>query len=198
MISFLVCHIKTTLTSDWRQLLRAFYPFLIAAAALWALPKNASAQQDVGFIGRIFITNGFFENSLVSEYDYSTGKVVNAHFIRGLEEPRGLAVSGNDLFVVERGGRVGKYDARTGGAINAGFITGLRYPEALAVSGDKLLVTNHNPEKLELVVVSEYDATSGKLINADFIAGPGKPTGLAVSGNTLFVANVVNRYGWEI
>jgi hypothetical protein len=34
----------TTLTSNWRPLLRAFYPFLIAIAALWAMPKNARAQ----------------------------------------------------------------------------------------------------------------------------------------------------------
>jgi hypothetical protein len=35
---------KTTLTSNWRPLLRAFYPFLIAAAALLAMPRNARAQ----------------------------------------------------------------------------------------------------------------------------------------------------------
>jgi hypothetical protein len=35
---------KTSITSNLRPLLRNFYPFLIAIAALWAIPRNAHAQ----------------------------------------------------------------------------------------------------------------------------------------------------------
>ena len=35
---------KTSITSNLRPLLRDFYPFLIAIAVLWAVPRNAHAQ----------------------------------------------------------------------------------------------------------------------------------------------------------
>src|SRR5258707_1052328 len=123
---------KTTLTSNWRPLLRALYPFLIAAAALWAMPKNARAQLYVtefpqgGAIG------------VVGKYDATTGAAISATFITGLNRPGGLAVLGNTLFVANSGGgTVGKYDAKTGAAINATFITGLNRPEGLAVKSAK-------------------------------------------------------------
>ena len=123
---------KTTLTSNWRPLLRALCPFLIAAAALWAMPKNARAQLYVtefpqgGAIG------------VVGKYDATTGAAINATFITGLNRPGGLAVLGNTLFVANSGGgTVGKYDAKTGAAINATFITGLNRPEGLAVKSAK-------------------------------------------------------------
>src|SRR5580704_2380898 len=95
---------KTTITSNWRPLLRAFYPFLIATAALWAMPKNAHA-----------------------------GGANSPSFITGLTEPIGLAVLGNTLFVANFSNRtVGEYDATTGAAINASFITGLVVPTGLA------------------------------------------------------------------
>ena len=63
MNSFLVCPMKTTLTSSWRPLLRALYAFLIVVAGLWAMPKNAHA-----------------------------GAAINPSFITGLDLPEGLAV----------------------------------------------------------------------------------------------------------
>jgi hypothetical protein len=81
MNSFLVCQIKTTLTSNCRPLLHALYPFLIAAAALWAMPKNAHA-----------------------------GGAISPSFITGLNEPYALAVFGNTLFVTNSlGDTVGNY-----------------------------------------------------------------------------------------
>src|SRR5260221_869714 len=118
---------KTTLTSNWRPLLRALCPFLIAAAALWAMPKNARAQLYVtefpqgGAIG------------VVGKYDATTGAAISPSFITGLNAPEGLAVKGNTLFVAnEIANTVGKYDATTGAAINPTFITGLYLPDALA------------------------------------------------------------------
>jgi DNA-binding beta-propeller fold protein YncE len=117
----------TTLTSNWRPLLRAFYPFLIAIAALWAMPKNAHAQ--------LYVTEVPGDNGgVVDKYDAKTGAAINASFITGLGFPLGLAVLGNKLFVVDfASGTVGKYDATTGEAINANFITGLQFPTGLAV-----------------------------------------------------------------
>jgi hypothetical protein len=63
------------------------------------------------------------------EYNATTGAAINASFITGLSEPEGLAVSGNDLFVVNTlADTVGEYNATTGAVINANFITGLLGP----------------------------------------------------------------------
>jgi hypothetical protein len=137
---------KTTITSNWRPLLRAFYPFLIATAALWAMPKNAHAggANSPSFItglngpyalavfgNTLFVAN--FSNGTVGEYSVTTGRAINASFITGLTEPIGLAVLGNTLFVANFSNRtVGEYDATTGAAINASFITGLVVPTGLA------------------------------------------------------------------
>ena len=132
---------KTTLTSNWRPLLRAFYPFLIAAAALWAMPKNARAQ--------LYVTElpGGGDIGVVGKYDAKTGAAISPSFITGLSEPEGdLAVLGNTLFVANTvGNTVGKYDANTGAPIvlsPSPFITGVNFPVGLAVSGNKLFVAN--------------------------------------------------------
>ena len=78
----------------------------------------------------------------VGKYDATTGAVINANFIAGLNNPTGLAVGGNNLFVsistatgADNAGSVGRYNAITGAVINANFITGLSTPEGLAVVG---------------------------------------------------------------
>ena len=65
--------------------MRALYPFLIAIAALWAMPKNAHAQ--------LYLTE-FPGGGLgvVGKYDAKTGAAINATFITGLNGPGGLAV----------------------------------------------------------------------------------------------------------
>jgi hypothetical protein len=169
----------TTTTSNWRKLSPAFYAFLIAIAALWAIPRNACAQL---YVSQLDKTIG-----IVSKYD-TTGKLIKANFITGLNFPGGLALSGDTLFVVDHGNNlVGKYAAATGGAINPGFITGLNFPTGLAVTGDTLFVANELPG-----TVGAYNVTTGAPINASFISGLTEPFGLAVKDNTLFVANYGN------
>jgi hypothetical protein len=160
---------KTTPASNWRPLLRAFYAFLIAFAALWAMPRNACAQ--------LYVINNF---GGVSEYNATTGEVINASFITGLIDPAGLAVKGNTLFVANSGGFVGKYDATTGAAINPGFITGLSQPFGLALLGNTLFVANQAGRSRGAGTIGTYDATTGAAINASFITGLSAPFGLAV------------------
>ncbi|MFY9984982.1 MAG: hypothetical protein WAK31_09490 [Chthoniobacterales bacterium] len=173
---------KTSTTSNWRPLSRAFFQCLIAVAVLWAAPRNAEAQlyilQSPPFSGAL---------GSVSEYT-STGKVINANFITGLQNPTCFVVSDNILFVAYLAGpsdigTVGKYDATTGGAINAGFITGLVNPIGLAVNGNNLLVTY----AVDPGTVGEYNATTGAVISANFITGLTTPTGLALLRTRLFV-----------
>jgi DNA-binding beta-propeller fold protein YncE len=178
---------KTTLTSNWRPLLRAFYPFLIAIAALWAMPRTARAQ--------LYVTQGS-TGGIVSKYNATTGALIKAHFITRLNGPTGLAVSGTDLFVaIETGNKVGKYNATTGAAINANFITGLHAPFfglVLNTSGRRLFVTNTT---ILTNTVGAYNATTGAPINASLITGLNRPVGLALLGNNLFVVKQETNNG---
>jgi hypothetical protein len=180
---------KTTLSSNLRPLLRAFCPFLIGIAALWAMPTNAPAQVYVAQIEAPTAT-GF-----VSEYS-TTGELINANFITGLLGPSGLVLWGNILFVANGAGNtVGKYDATTGGVINASFITAVQ-PVALAASFNSLFVTHNISESAYAVGV--YDATTGAAINANFITGINFIYGLELLGNELFVTSLNSTNGFTV
>jgi hypothetical protein len=154
---------KTTLTSNWRPLLRALYAFLITIAVLWAMPRNAHAQ--------LYVTQG----NIVSEYDAKTGAAINPNFIAGLSSPFQIVLLGNTLFVSNLSGTIGEYDAKTGAAINANFVTGLSSPQELALLGNTLFVPNSGSG-----TVGTYDATTGAAINANFVTGLNSPFGIAV------------------
>lgn len=174
---------KTIITSHGGPLCRALCTVLLGMAALWATPRNASAQ--------LYVTYG---GNTIGEYNTATGATINPSLVTGLSTPVGLALSGNDLFVsnyITTSGTeiIGEYNATTGSPINAALITEapLQAPTYIAVIGNSLLVSNQGSGQ-----VSEYDASTGAVINANFITGvPGvfEPEGLAVSGNDLFVAN---------
>jgi len=58
----------------------------------------------------------------------TSGSVVNASLVSGLDAPHGVAVSGSDLYFVSTVSSthtVGEYDAGTGAAIDATLISGL-------------------------------------------------------------------------
>jgi hypothetical protein len=152
----------------------------------------------------------------IAEYDATTGAVINANFITGLNQPEGITISGNHLFVVNNAddnseggiltnGTVGEYDLTTGAAINSALIAGLNQPVAVAVLGNDLFVTS-NPYPVNTGTVGEYDATTGASINASFISGLDDPQGiaifapepstgmmLAISATTLFVFGIRKR-----
>src|SRR5271166_4018835 len=86
----------------------------------------------------LFVAN--YDSGTVGEYNATTGAAINANFITGLMNyPWGVALSGNNLFVVNSGdtpgaGTVGEYNATTGAVIKANFITGLNSPGGLVVA----------------------------------------------------------------
>jgi len=87
---------KTRITSTYAPpLLRAVYAFLIAIAALAALPGTAHSQQDL-YVAHLSDTGG---DGVVSEYLATSGSLIKADFITGLRGPAGLAISGNTLYV---------------------------------------------------------------------------------------------------
>ncbi|MBV8277015.1 MAG: hypothetical protein JO170_17405 [Verrucomicrobia bacterium] len=132
---------------------------------------------------QLYVNNG----NAVGEYNATTGAVINANFITGLNKPTGIVLSGDNLFVANFGsGTVGEYDARTGAAINANLITGLSGLVGLALSGDgTALFVGYNGN-----TVGEYNATTGTVINPNFITElSGSAFGFALSGNNLFVGS---------
>jgi hypothetical protein len=133
--------------------------------------------------------------SPVLEYDATTGAPINLSYITPPAYPRGIAVSGNTLFITLDTPIFGvaAYDITTGTAINSSLISGLAsYPYSIAVSDNVIYVTTQvsNPAQLSYHGnVGAYDATTGATINASFITTPDldRALGLAVSGDTLFV-----------
>lgn len=65
-------------------------------------------------------------NNRISEYDATTGAVINAAFISGLNQPFGITSAGSLLYVGNTGsGTISEYDITSGALVNADFITGL-------------------------------------------------------------------------
>jgi WD40 repeat protein len=140
---------KTIVTFNARPLSRLLFAVLTTCAAFLALPERAHAQLYVGDQA----------TGIISEYNATTGEVINANFIAGLSSPYALALSGDYLFVANSTGSVGLYDAKTGAAINPSYITGTNFsPTGLALSGQDLFVAN--PAANE---VWEYNARGAEI-----------------------------------
>jgi hypothetical protein len=132
---------------------------------------------------------GPVKHGVIGKYDARTGAPIDANFITGLNQPSGLAVLADSLFVANLGsnssnGTIGKYDTKTGAPIDADFITGLSDPGGIALLGNTLLVAEAFKN-----TVGKYDVTTGALINANFITELSHPIAIGLLGNRLLVAN---------
>jgi len=139
---------------------------------------------------------GFYETSTntlnagsVSQYNIN-GYTNNGLFISsGLSYPAGIAISGNNLYIVNvNTGTIGVYNAYSGSVINADFIGGLNSPFGIAISDDgtTLYVANGGNNTIG---VYDVTGTTSVTINANFITGLDNPHGIAISGNYLYVSN---------
>jgi len=134
----------------------------------------------------LYVSN--YSGDSVTEYNTTTGLAVgNAPLItQGLDNPTGLYLDGDDLYVANQGtsrfsGSVTEYNALTGAEIGgAPLITGLTLPESFATSGNTLFISSWNS-------VNEYNATTGAFIGD--ITGMSNARGIAINGNILYVAD---------
>ena len=152
-------------------------------------PMQPAIAGNTLFVPSLIDQNVFtptYKNSIAT-FDASTGAIINASFITGLDAPFTVAVMGNSLYVAFRDS-ISKYDATTGALINSGFITGLNEPLDFTISGNNLYVSNYGSD-----TVGEYDATTGAAVNASLITGISMPTGIAVAGNNLYVSSFGNN-----
>jgi DNA-binding beta-propeller fold protein YncE len=93
-----------------------------------------SASDIVASGSNLYVADG--EANTIGQFT-TAGTVVNPALITGLNDPRGIALSGNgtSLFVVNfDDGSVGHYDAVTGAALNAALITGLSNAYSIIVA----------------------------------------------------------------
>jgi WD40 repeat protein len=171
---------KTGVTLNARALLRVLLVVLTTWTAFLAMPGRAHAQ--------LYVSSR--TTGIISEYNATTGAVINANFITGLTAPEALLLSGDNLFVVNNGsgsgGWVGKYNATTGAAISQSFITGTDfYPSGLALSGGDLWVAN--------LVIGEVDKcnASGEIVHAYVEGGHDSYGELGFFGKSIyFLANL--------
>ncbi|HEX4086603.1 MAG TPA: putative Ig domain-containing protein [Chthoniobacteraceae bacterium] len=136
-----------------------------------------------------------FQSSEVNSYNAATGGLVKAGLISGLSDPASLALSGDNLFVLNSGnGTVGVYNAVTGAVVKPQLISGLSGASAMVISGSDLFISS-----TDTGAVAKYAAGTGVLINPEFVSGLSNPSALAVSGNALLVADegtgIVGQYG---
>ena len=90
----------------------------------------------------IFVVNAY--GNTIGEYNATTGAVVNATLVSGLNNtPNCMAESGTDLFVTNWGnGTIGEY-SHVGGSRERLPGLGLEYPYGIAISGSDLFVANY-------------------------------------------------------
>jgi hypothetical protein len=152
---------------------------LALAIALFSMPRLA--------LGQMFLAE--FDANKVGEFTTS-GATINGSLITEASEPYNMAVSGNDIFIVNRanpsagGDTISEYT--TGGVlVNANLAPGLSSLNAIAVSGNDLFVSTGG-------AIAEY-STSGSLVNPNLVSGLSAPTGIAISGTNLFVTDGNNQ-----
>jgi hypothetical protein len=140
------------------------------------------------------IVNGHWEAGAgsVAEYNATTGALIDASFITGLNVPETLQIVGSNLYVTNNAdttignntlGSIGVYDLTTGDPINAALVTGLNQPAGIAIYGNDLYVTSNpvnGPQGQPEGIIGEYNATTGATINASLVTGLNDPQGLLV------------------
>src|SRR5436190_607352 len=159
---------------------------LVASAVLWGIPR---ADAGIIFVTSIGVDPTF--DATVGVYTTS-GATVNPDLLPGITSLRGIAVSGDKLFVAHGFGRSGGYGigeyTTSGATVNAKLFDQVE-AEDIALSGDKLFASNFG-----IGTVGEY-TTSGETISPALISGLGELEGIAVSGNNVFLSSSGGGFG---
>ncbi|MGB2100148.1 MAG: T9SS type A sorting domain-containing protein [Flavobacteriaceae bacterium] len=105
-------------------------------------------------------------------------------FVTGLSGVQGMALNGNDLYVVELGkNKIVKIDltADTPKAIDV--ITGLSGPRQLYFNGNDLYISEYSGNKISKINIRDTPPMA-----MDVVTGLSGPQGMALNGNDLFIA----------
>jgi len=141
-----------------------------------AVGGSISGNTNALFVATSYDSQG---HQHVGEYT-TAGGTVNASFITAMQNPYGVAVSGNNLFVSNVGNStIYEYDATSGANLSLDFTHGgAASPEAIAVDnlGLNLYVANTagNPNGF----VDDFSLTSGTLVASPGMGSMDAPTGI--------------------
>lgn len=134
----------------------------------------------------IYITD--IDDLSISKYTDS-GNIINSPLVAGLDRPRGIAVTGGEIYVTNNSfyNTIGKYTT-SGATINPTLISSLYNPLSVAISGSTLYAWS------DFSTIGAYDAATGAVINPALITGLSGATGIAVDGPFIYVGSL-NRVG---
>ncbi len=121
-------------------------------------------------------------DATIGKYSHD-GATINPAFISGLQQPFGIAVDGQFLYVVQGNGVVKKFTT-AGTLVNGELVRGLYGPIGIAISDGFLYVANGGGESS---TVGKY-TTDGVTVSASLVTGLGNPSGVAIDGDYLYVA----------
>jgi hypothetical protein len=123
---------------------------------------------------------------MVSQYTTS-GTLVNASLISGIEAPGGLTVANGNIYVSNLGdelvpgsGSISKFTL-AGAVVNSSFVTGLDSPIGMTLTNGNLFVANSSTG-----TIGSYSATSGAAVNASLITDLNQPWGMTSYGDTIY------------
>ncbi|HTU24897.1 MAG TPA: PEP-CTERM sorting domain-containing protein [Pirellulales bacterium] len=165
-----------------RRLARRAIPAGITLAAILAASTAARADE-------LIVNNS--NAGAVSVFDAASGATIDTALISGFAHARGLALSGQDLYVVDSlSATLGEYNVSSGAPISAPLVSTGSYgePEAVAVSGSNYYVSGYGNSFL-----NGY-GPSGLTFNDTTSAAEGN-WALAISGNTLYVGEATTFSG---
>jgi hypothetical protein len=154
-----------------------------------AVPKGKPVGI-AAFGSNVFVAD--FSHNTVREYTSAGGSPVLS-FSQGINQPSEITASGGNLFVVNKGGKIGEYiteyDAATGQKLPGNLIQGLGGPIQITVLGTDLFI-------LSKKTIDELDLTTGQLTKG-IITGLNGATDIASFSdgtvNELFVTDVPNQ-----
>lgn len=103
----------------------------------------------------------------------------------GLNDPAGLAISGNTLYIAEAFGanKISKIDISSASPTKTDVVTGLSDPDGLAISGNTLYIAEYEGDK-----ISKIDISSATPSVETVITGVLEPTGIVIDGDYLYIA----------
>jgi hypothetical protein len=118
------------------------------------------------------------------------GNVVSSNFISGLNQPKGIIIKGDYLYVINSNiNSIGKFNLMNGNVVSSNFISGLNQPKGIIIKGDYLYVLNNNK-------IEKYSLYDGSVVNANFITGLNLPIGFAINEEYIYVSfnNNIGKY----
>lgn len=106
----------------------------------------------------------------------------------GLDEPAGVAISGNFLYIAEAASnKISKIDISLASPVKSDVVSGLSRPDGLFIQGNTLYISEYGFTS-STGKISKIDITSSAPSLTTVIENLPEPTGITIDGNSLYIA----------